>query len=369
MPEVFGHMPDGTPVQRIHLRAGSLQASILTLGAIVQDLRMDGVPHPLVLGADTLEPYLGPMHYFGATVGRFANRIAEGRFNLNGKSHQLSRNFRGRHCLHGGTVGSAERIWSVTQISDDSATLSLSLPDGDMGFPGHLDAILTISLQDGALNFEITAKSDRDTVCSFSHHGYFILDDSGSLAHHRLQIAAEHYLPVDDDLIPTGDIAAVANTDFDFRTPRGLQDVALDHNFCTAQKRESLRPVASLWSDLSGLGMRVASTEPGLQVYTAKHLPQEGVTGHDGRPLGKYAGIALESQAWPDAPNQPQFPSAILMKDTVYNHTTRYEFSTALTYHGISPPFGIGVRSNEWTGSARRANEIQRRTALRYPVT
>lgn len=326
--DVFGHMPNGQPVQRIRLRAGGLQANILTLGAIVQDLRMNGVAHPLVLGAETLAPYLGPMHYFGATVGRFSNRIADGRFSLNGQLYQLSRNFRGRHCLHGGQIGSAERLWSVKQVTEDSVTLTLALPDGDMGFPGNLDASLTISLSDRALGFEIRATSDRDTICSFAHHGYFILDNSGSLAHHRLQIAAEEYLPVDDDLIPTGDIAPVQNTDFDFRTPRRLQDAALDHNFCLSHQRESLRHVARLGSDLSGLTLHVETTQPGLQVYTAQHLPQQGVIGHDGQPLGTYAGLALEAQAWPDAPNHPHFPSALLAKNATYHHATRYVVST-----------------------------------------
>lgn len=324
-------MPDGQTIHRLCLTGGGLTAHVLTLGAIVQDLRLDGVAHPLVLGADHLTPYLGPMRYFGASVGRYANRIAHGRFTLNGQTHALSRNFRGQHCLHGGAHGCAEKLWSVRDLGKDQAKLAVTLPDGDMGFPGQLDIDLTISLSDGALGFDYTATSDRDTVCSLAHHGYFVLDGSGSLAQHRLRLAAEHYLPVDDDLIPTGHVAPVANTAFDFRSARPLRDVALDHNFCLPPARAGLQPVAWLQSALSGVQMRVETTQPGLQVYTANHLPQDGVTGPDGRALGRHAGIALETQAWPDAPNHPDFPDATLRAGDTYRHVTRYVFDRPLT--------------------------------------
>jgi aldose 1-epimerase len=323
----FGHLPDGRVVHRLGLRSGGMHAHVLTLGAIVQDLRLQDIAHPLVLGADHLGPYLGPMRYFGASVGRYANRIAHGRFMLKGQAYALSRNALGRHCLHGGTTGCAEKLWQVVDVQEHRATLAITLPDGDMGFPGQLDISLTISLSDGALNFDYGATSDRDTVCSLSHHGYFVLDDSGSLAQHQLRVAADHYLPVDDDLIPTGQIAPVTGSAFDFRTMRSLQDVALDHNFCLSPARTALRPVAWLHSALSGVQMRVETTEPGLQVYTANHLPQAGVTGLDGRPLGRHAGVALEAQGWPDAPNQPDFPDATLRAGEPYRHQTRYVFN------------------------------------------
>lgn len=324
--ESFGTTPDGSPVHRLTLQGGGLRAHVLTLGAIVQDLRLDGVAHPLVLGADQLAPYLGPMRYFGASVGRYANRIAGGRFALHGQRHDLSRNYRGRHCLHGGARGCAEHVWSVADHSDDSATLTMTLLDGDMGFPGRLDIALTISLHLGALTFDYTATTDRDTVCSLSHHGYFVLDDSGSLAQHSLRVAAEHYLPTDDDLIPTGAIAPVAGTDLDYLRARSLRDVALDHNFCLSNHPVPLRPVAWVASDLSGLALQVATTEPGLQVFTAGHLPLSGVVGRDGQALGRHAGIALEAQHWPDAPNHPDFPDATLRVGDTYRHTTRYSF-------------------------------------------
>lgn len=324
--EVFGHLPGGqAAVERIRLQDGPLSAQVLTLGAIVQDLRLEGVPHPLVLGADSLGPYLGPMQYFGALVGRCTNRIGAARFVLDGQSYHVSANFRGRHCLHGGARGSFARMWSVRARSASSVVLCLQMADDEMGFPGTLDVVLTITLDDTAISFDIRATTDRNTICNLSHHGYFTLDDGGSLADHSLRVAAARYLPVDDDLIPTGEVAPVDGTAYDFRTARNLRDVALDHNFCLSDRRVPLRPVA--WLQASGLSMRVETTEPGLQVYTATHLPEPGVLGLEGRHYGRHAGIALEGQVWPDAPNRPQFPSARLDVDQVYHHQTRYVFA------------------------------------------
>ncbi|MGY6703674.1 aldose epimerase family protein [Roseinatronobacter sp.] len=325
---VFGHLPDGQVIEKITLRGGGMVAQVLTLGAIVQDLRLDGVAHPLVLGAEAAEPYLDNMRFFGAIVGRFANRIAGGQFDLNGKTYRIPQNSPGGHALHGGPVGSSQKLWQVKQHTSASVTLCLHLPDGDMGFPGNMDVCATISLPEtGVLQFEIDATTDRATPCSFAHHGYFSLDDTGTLAQHDLQIAADHYLPVDGDLIPTGTIAPVAGGLFDFRAPRPLSGVALDHNFCLSRERVPLRPVATLRSAASGVSMRMDSTEPGLQVYTGSQIPAEGLDGLGGRRYGPFAGIALEAQAWPDAPNRPEFPPAILTPDARYRQCTRYVFS------------------------------------------
>ncbi len=329
MIENFGSLPDGRDVARLTLRGDGLTARILTLGAIVQDLRLEGVPHPLVLGAATLAPYLGPMGYFGAIVGRFANRIAAGQFTLDGQTCHLPRNSNGRHCLHGGPEGSAQRLWSVADQTDRQAVLTLRLEDGEMGFPGRLDVVATITIEEAALLFDIRARTDRATPCSFAQHSYFTLDDSGTIAQHRLRLAAESYLPVDDDKIPTGEVAPVAGTRFDYRSPRALAGAVLDHNFCLGQARTTLRPVAWLSSTASGLQMELATSEPGLQVYTAGHLPQAGVVGHDGQPCARFAGVALEAQAWPDAPNRPHFPSAILRPGEVYHQRTRLRFGPA----------------------------------------
>ncbi|MDD7969926.1 aldose epimerase family protein [Roseinatronobacter alkalisoli] len=326
----FGALADGRMVERITLHGGGMVAQVLTLGAIVQDLRMDGVAHPLVLGTDTPDAYLGPMQYFGAIVGRFANRIAGARFELDGHTHHIPVNNAGGHALHGGPVGSSQRLWRVLEQSPASVTLGLFLPDGDMGFPGNLDIRATISLPgSGTLQFNISAQTDRATPCSLTHHGYFALDDTGGLSKHWLRVAADHYLPVDANLIPTGQIVPVADSAFDFRKARNLSGAALDHNFCLSTESQPLRPIAWLQSAESGLIMQIDSTEAGLQVYTGSQIPAAGLPGLGGRCYRPFAGIALEAQAWPDAPNRPAFPSAILRPDGQYEHETRYSFAFA----------------------------------------
>jgi aldose 1-epimerase len=334
MPEVFGHLPNGQPVHRLRLQGGGLVAHVLTLGAIVQDLRLEGVAHPLVLGAAHLAPYLGPMVYFGAMVGRYANRIAQGGFELDARRYTLAQNAAGGHCLHGGPQGSAAALWDIRHISAASVTLALHMPDGDMGFPGALDVELTLALAESALWVTTTARTTRATPCSFAHHSYFTLDDSGNLARHSLRIAAETYLPTDEHALPTGQIAPVAGTRFDYRHARSLADASLDHNFCLSLRAHCpMRPVAWVQSSLSGLALEVATTKPGLQVYTADHLPpadmpgQEGQEGLEGRRYHRNCAIALETQAWPDAPNHPHFPAAVLYPGESYQHCTRYAFS------------------------------------------
>ncbi len=323
MASVFGTLPDGRDVLRLGLRGNGLRIHVLTLGAIVQDLRMEGVDHPLVLSAPQLAPYIGPMAYFGAMVGRFANRIGGAGFSLEGRHYSLARNCHAQNCLHGGPEGSAHQIWDIRAHENDKLRLGLSMPDGQSGFPGKLDVELEISICGLGLQFEITATTDRATPCSFAQHSFYCLDNTGSIAHHQLRIAANAYLPVNDVLIPTGEIRAVTTTEFDFRAFRSLKDVAIDHNFCLSDQRIPLRPVAWLKSEISGLSLELATTEPGLQVYTGHKLPRDGVIGPDGAMLPRYAGIALEPQVWPDAPNHTHFPTSILHPGETYHQITQ----------------------------------------------
>lgn len=326
MAEIFGHLPCGTPVHRLRLVGGGMVAHVLTLGAIVQDLRLQGHDAPLTLGADTLAPYLDEMAFFGALVGRVANRIAGGQFVLGGKVHQLSRNDPGGHCLHGGAQGTFARVWNIRAQGTDHVTLALLLEDGEMGFPGVLELEAHIALEDQAIRFEIMAKAEADTLCNIAQHSYFALDDTGDLRAHALRIAAENYLPVDDTNIPTGDIAPVAGTQFDLRTAQCPQSARLDHNFCLAPARAALRPVAWLRSQHSGVSMVLETTEPGLQVYNA-HAMALAAPGLGGRHYGPHAGIALEAQGWPDAPNHPHFPPVTLRAGETCHQITRYRFA------------------------------------------
>lgn len=324
-PSVFGRLADGRNVESITLRGGGLTASVLTFGATVQDLRLDGFAHPLVLGATTLQPYLGPMRYFGAIVGRFANRIGGARFILDGREYRTDANQQDRHTLHGGEDGTSRQLWTLKALASDRAELGLELADGHMGFPGRLNISLVCALPgDGALDFEMRATTDAPTLCSLAHHGYFNLDGAPDIRGHRLQAAATNYLPVDADLIPTGEIRPVEGTRFDFRAPRPIGDAGIDHNLCLSSGRSPCRRVATLFGT-SGIAMDIETDACGLQVYDGGHI--RGLAGLDGRIYGPCAGIALETQGWPDAPNHAGFPSAILRPGETYRHRVRYRFS------------------------------------------
>ncbi|MFC3570947.1 aldose epimerase family protein [Paracoccus simplex] len=321
----FGTLPDGRPVLRMTISAHGLTAAVITLGASLQDLRLDGIDHPLVLGFPRLEPYLAEGRYFGAVVGRCANRIAHGRARLDGRELQLDRNQHGRHMLHGGKDGSGQRNWMLADRTPDSLALADHLPAGHMGFPGAMLVRATYTILPGpALMLTILATADETTFCNFAQHSYFNLDGSATVAEHRLTVPAETYLPVDAELIPRGAPAPVAGTHLDFRAPVRLETrlsgPAIDHNLCLDRQRRALpRKVAVLQA--GGLSMALRSTEPGLQVYPANHLAPGGA-GLAGRPYGRHAGIALESQLWPDAPNHPDYPSAELQPGQLYRQTT-----------------------------------------------
>ena len=316
-------LPDGRQAQSVEIGAGGMRARILTLGAVVQDLRLADVDHPLVLGSPRAEDYLGATRYFGAIAGRFANRIGQGRFHLDGKDYATNRNFIGRHTLHGGSDGSAVQIWQVAAEAPDRVSLILDMPDGHMGFPGNLHVQADIRLTGDSLCIGITAETDAPTPCSFAHHGYFDLDGGSDIRNHSLMIQAESYLPTDDELIPTGQIAPVAGTPFDFRVPRRIGPAGYDHNFCLSDGPGQPRPVARLTGE-SGLAMQVETTACGLQLYDGAGIKE--IAGLDGRIYGPWAGLALETQHWPDALNRPAFPSAILTPGSRYSETTIYRF-------------------------------------------
>jgi aldose 1-epimerase len=324
--QAFGTAPDGTPVHRVAIGGGELTVHLLTYGATVQDLRLDGVPHPLVLGSDTLAAYLGPMRYFGAIVGRVANRIARGRASLDGQALTLERNENGRTTLHGGTDGSGCVTWRLDGHDDSACRMSVRLPDGQAGFPGNLDIRAAFRTPgDGCLEIDLSATTDASTFCNLAHHGYWCLDGGPDLSRHRLSVAAERYLPVNGDLIPDGAPADVAVTDFDFREPTALirPNLRLDHNFCL--DGSGLRRVATLETD--SVTLTVETTAPGLQVYDAGAMNTAPFAGLGGSPYGPYAGVALEPQGWPDAPNNPHAPSVRLDPGQVYRQRTLFRLA------------------------------------------
>ena len=331
MRETFGTTNDGQTVERVSIANGGLTANILTWGTILQDLRLEGHRDPLVLGFNELASYFDHPHYFGATVGRFANRIANGAFQIDGVSYQLDRNENGQQTLHGGSLGVSNRNWNIEELSPSSVQLSLASDHGEMGFPGNTRHICTYSiLDDATLRVELTTTTDAPTIASLAHHSYFTLDDANDCRNTILTLEADYYLPVNEHLIPTGEIAPVEGTAFDFRVPKPIgqdvrTDLNYDHNFCLSTERTPLRRVAHANCPSTGLSLEVSSTEPGLQLYCAHGLsvPANGL---NGRPYGPFAGFAMEAQCWPDAPNQSQFPNAVLRPNETLTQITEYRF-------------------------------------------
>jgi aldose 1-epimerase len=332
--ERFGETAEGEAVHRARLSGGDLTASVLTYGGVLQDLRLEDHDAPLVLGFDTFEPYLTKSPYFGAIPGRCANRIGNARFTIDGKRYRTDPNFLGRHTLHGGSKGTGKRLWRIGDQGEDFVTLRITDPDGWMGFPGDLEISCTYRLKPaGTLELEYEATTDQPTVCNFAHHSYFNLDDggTGNILDHRLMLNAAAYLPVDDDLIPTGVVEPVDGTPFDFRQARPVRQkgeagqFVYDHNFCLSAARGPLKQAAWAQGAASGVEMEVWTTEPGVQFY-AGHKVSPGVPGHGGRIYGANAGFCLEAQIWPDAINRPYFPSAILRPGETYRQVTQYRF-------------------------------------------
>lgn len=329
--EIFGETPDGGPVYRLTLTGGGLTVRLLTWGAVLQDLRLDGHAAPLVLGFDSFAPYLTHSPHFGATAGRCANRIRDGRFTLDGQEFQLDRNTPFGHSLHGGAVGMGKRLWQVAGHGEGWAELAIELADGDMGFPGRLRARARFSLAPGGvLDIHYSAESDRATLCNLAHHSYFALDDSGSILDHRLRLAADAFLPTDEGLIPTGEQRPIAGTPYDLRAGASIREAnaggAMDCNFCLGPARTALREVGRLESPASGIAMAIRTTEPGLQVYDCARvdIPLPGL---DGRRYGAFAGLALEPQVWPDAIHHPDWAQPVLRPGETYRQHTQFAFT------------------------------------------
>jgi len=328
----FGTLPDGTAVQEITLKKGSLEASVLTLGGIIRDLKVDG--QTVVLGFDDLKSYLDHSPYFGAVAGRCANRIAGGKMTIDGVEYQLDLNEAGCTHLHGGAQGFSYRVWQLEQSDKASVLLKLVSEDGDMGYPGRVECLVRYTLTGtGALRVKISATTDKTTPVNLTQHSYFNLDGSHTILDHGLEIEAEDYLPVDENLIPTGEIRKVAWTPYDFQNGRkvrrkaGEENVIYDHNFCLAgEVRESVRFAAALEDGSGDRRMEVWTTEPGLQFYDGGKLDIP-VPGLDGKRYGPHAGLCLEAQRWPDGVNRNAFPEVLLHPGETFSHVTEFRFS------------------------------------------
>lgn len=346
--ESWGALPDGRTVTRYTLTTPSgIEAQISTHGGALISLftpDRDGVPSDIVLGHDTLEPYLrrATAPYFGALIGRYGNRIANGQFSLGGRRYSLTRN-EPPNTLHGGDRGFDLRLWAGRPfVSNDGPALTLTYtsPDGEEGFPGTLETRVTYTLTEGELRLDYHARTDAATVVNPTNHTYWNLSGGGrrDVLEHELTVEAEHFTPVDKTLIPTGELRLVAGTPFDFRSARpvgeriGEEDEQLevaggyDHNF-VLRPREGLGNAATLYDPESGRVLTVLTTEPGLQVYSGNFLDGT-ITGKGGVRYEKGWAICLETQHFPDSPNQPSFPSTRLEPRETFSSRTVYTFST-----------------------------------------
>lgn len=326
-PERAGSAPDGTPVHRWVLERAGTRVAVLDYGGILQSVEVpdrDGVRADVVLGFDDVAGYVDcPSPYFGALIGRYANRIAGGAFTLDGRTYRLPRN-NGTNCLHGGERGFDKRVWDAEPAADGHGVrLSLVSPDGEEGFPGRLAVSATYALDAaGALRIEYRAVTDAPTVVNLTNHSYWNLGGAGSgrAGGHRLRIAAGHVTPLDGDSVPTGPPAPVAGTRFDFREPREVGS-GYDHNFVLDHGTSGASVAAELYDSVSGRVLTVTTTEPGIQLYTGDAF--------DAGPFGPCEGIALETQHFPDSPNRPDFPSTVLRPGEEFRSVTTYGFGTA----------------------------------------
>ena len=323
--------------------ASGCSARFVEVGAALVSLSVpdrDGVFDDVTLGYDEAGRYVDDSWYFGAVVGRCANRIEGGRFELAGRSYQLPTND-GEHHLHGGRVGFDTRAWAGELVDDPrgpSVRFSRVSPDGEEGYPGTLSVSVSYTLTgDGELITEMTATTDAPTLCGLVQHAYWNLSGhaSGSIAGHELVIEADRYTPSGPKRVPTGEVVGVEGTPLDFRVAKpigpelarvGADPTGLDHNFEVRGEPTALRPVARLYDPASGRVMRVLANQPGVQVYSGNFL--DGVAGKGGATYGRYAGICLETQTFPNAVNQPGWVSPVLRPGETYRHVMVMGFST-----------------------------------------
>ncbi|MFH8384357.1 aldose epimerase family protein [Kitasatospora sp. NPDC018058] len=346
--DIAGTLPDGREITRWTVGSPEgVTAEVLSLGARLQALHAPdrhGRLANVVLGCDDVDDLLGGAAYFGATVGRYANRIAGGVLPVAGTTHRLPTQAAG-HTLHGGPDGFATRVWDGVPVREGrraGVRLRLHSPDGDQGFPGALTVEVTYLLDPaGALWIGYRATTDAPTVVNLTNHAYFNLvgEGGGTVLDHLLRVDAPGYLPVDAELIPIGPVARVAGTPFDLREATVIGErvadadpqirragAGFDHNWVLAGN--GFRRAAVLSHPASGRRVECLTTEPGLQVYTGNHF-DGSLTGRSGRPYRAYAGVALETQHFPDSPNRPEYPSTVLRPGEQYRSTTVYCFSAA----------------------------------------
>jgi len=341
----FGQLPDGRPVRIFSLtNPGGVSLKIMELGGTITELRApdrSGRMDNVVAGFETLEPYLKGSPCSASLIGRFGNRIAHGQFKLDGVTYTLAKN-NGRHHLHGGPQGFAQRLWrgqaGAAPGGGAQVQFSYLSVDGEEGYPGALDVRVTYTLTpDNTLRIDYAATTTKPTIANLTNHAYFNLAGSGDVLGHELKILADRITRVDAELIPTGELIPVAGTALDFRTPHrigerhlqaGLPTGGYDHNFVLNAGGGKLAPAAWVRDPVSGRILEAATTEPGVQLYTAIHF-DGSVAGVGGVRYPKFGALCLETQHFPDWPNHPNFPQNVVRPGKPLHSTTTFKFSAS----------------------------------------
>ena len=346
VPSEFGTLDDGSKVTLYTItNASGAEAKVMNFGAIVVSLKVpdrEGKLRDVVLGYDDLASYVKDKDFFGATVGRYGNRIGAGKFTLDGKSYQLTLN-NGPNHLHGGTSGFFKKLWKAEPVKGKEPGVKLTYvsKDGEEGYPGTVTITVTFSLtRENGLHIDYVGTTDKPTILNPTHHGYFNIsgDPTHTILDEELMIAADKTTPVDAGLIPTGKLTDVAGTPMDFRKPTKIgaridtKDEQLgfgkgyDHNWVISSPSKKVRKVAELYDPSSGIAMQILTDQPGLQFYSGNFL-NGTIHGKGGVAYQLRTAVCLEPQDFPDAPNHPNFPSAVLKPGQRYHQTTIYQFS------------------------------------------
>lgn len=340
--EAYGRLNDGKEVSLFTLQNRHMTVRIITYGGIITSILIpdqNGKTDDVVLGFNSLADYLGGHPYFGALIGRYGNRIAKGKFTLNGKEYRLAVND-GENHLHGGLVGFDKVVWDAEEIRNEAEIgirLTYLSKDGEEGYPGNLRTTVTYLLNDqNELAIVYEATTDQPTVVNLTNHAYFNLagEGSGNILNHEVMINADRYTAVSADLIPTGELVSVKGTAMDFSAPKKIGAEihqvkgGYDHNYVLNKAGNELSFAAKVFEPKSGRTLEVFTTEPGVQFYTGNFLDGT-LTGKAGKPYGRHAGFCLETQHFPDSPNRPEFPSTQLNPGELYRQKTIYKFSVS----------------------------------------